>query len=808
MGTSLLEAICDGTFPDSDNVLSSNIDGSNIPELLTTISASKTDIDKAIRSESQLLASSVDEWIAQAKKVQEEIRQCKLEARKILEEHEIVQSKQQECNEQSSKSNLLRKEILFTESLVSNLNHSAKTNQSLHDIEQLLSENKPSDACVALSNAQADIAALQGVCVRAAARDYQSDLQSRIQTTLEADLDSSITHEHGKEESSLRIAFGNGPSLLQVIPDVGGSVKPSIEKIQTFALEPLQLDSKSGRFLSQHTVDGDVFSIHYSNAAPSVSQVVDFTRDYIQYLYSHLPEELLDNVSRSLIPKVVAILITEWLNPSIPTDLGHLDDFDTMRAHVSSLAQSIDGYGSPSAIKLAQWLEQSPRIWLTKRKAETLDSVRRIFVVAQGNTHQVERMERQKASALSKQPTDDWNNSWDKEHRSSKETSSADGKDTDDTSGWGFDDDGDNNDNQEDAQDRSHANGDVEADAWGWEEDDEDGSKAKKPSSTDAKTANGDRQQTIADSQELILTEYYSVTDIPDHLVEVISRDISDAVTLQGALHPSLSDIPAASGLLALPTLALAMFRATASTHYANASNLGNMNLYNDASYIADKLRDMNAPSGMQTIDADCAAMLKFARSAYAREMDTQRTVLNDLLDGAQGFGNCTQFPYAQEIENAVTTTVDRIRTVYMQWEPILSKSALLQSTGALLSTTIAKYINDIEELEDISEAQSHRLADFTSQFTALEDLFLATPPGRELATEDTVPMTAVYVNNWLKLQYLGQLLDSSLVDIEFLWSQGELSLEFSSEEVVDLVKALFADSSRRKAAITAVKGR
>ena len=310
----------------------------------------------------------------------------------------------------------------------------------------------------------------------------------------------------------------------------------------------------------------------------------------------------------------------------------------------------------------------------------------------------------------------------------------------------------------------------------------------------------------LVDSQEVVLTELYTVTDIPDHVIESLGKDISDAIVLRDEAPDNLSGAKAATGLLSLPTAALAMFRATAPTHYTNTRNLGNMNLYNDSLYIADKLQNMSAPPGLDKVDADCKTMEKFARSAYSREMEVQRTILNDLLDGSQGFTSCTQFPYSQEIENAVSSTVDRLRDVHTEWKPILSTSALLQSIGALLASVILKVINDIEEMEDISEAQSQKLGSFCAQIATLEDLFLARSPEAQEGDGESIPMTAVYVASWLKFQYLMNILESSLVDIRYLWTEGELSLEFTPDEVVDLIKALFAETNHRRSAIAAIR--
>ncbi len=764
----LTGAIRDGTFPDSEGILSSNL-WPIVPDLLHTISQATGDLNEDIRSTSKSL-TGVDEWIAQAAQVQRDIQLCKDEARKIVEDHARVQSQHAEANEASQKAALLEKEIAFTRSLQSELRGVAAASQSLRGIEDLTRQGKASEAAFRLS--KLDTTSIRGSQVRTIMREYQADVDKRVRKILEANLDALVTIQHSGKLSSIEVGQSKEtctPEILALksLGAIGDVSETVATKLEAFADKVLQKhDEQSiGNYEIQ---DGRL--LVQSDSIPDTSKAVGFSQEYIQYLHGRLPQDLVEPVTGTVVPRLVSKLIVEWLNPAIPTELSSLDIFDTMRAEAAGLAQTIDSFGWPGAVQLAQWLEQAPRTWLTKRKADTLDAVRRIFVGSRGTTHEVERVERQKASTLGGGGQQD-----------TQDTTSA-VEDMEDTSGWGFDEE---EENVGTSKSQERENDDDAGDAWGWDEDEN-------------KETNGDRP-TASGSQELVLTERYSITDIPDCLIEVIGRDIQDAFSLQKHQHPSLGEISAASSLLALPTLALAMFRATAATHYANTPNLGNMNLYNDALYLADKLRTMNAAADTSS---DCAAMLKFARSAYAREMDTQRTILNDLLDGAQGFSNCTTFPYSQEIENAVTATVDRLRTVYTSWQPTLSTSALLQSTGALLSTTISKFVVDVCELEDISEAQSHRLASFTAQFTALEDLFLATPPdGRE-----AVPMTAVYVNNWLKLQYLAQILDSSLVDIRYLWTEGELSLEFEAEEVVDLVKALFAESGHRRAAIQAIR--
>jgi len=228
------------------------------------------------------------------------------------------------------------------------------------------------------------------------------------------------------------------------------------------------------------------------------------------------------------------------------------------------------------------------------------------------------------------------------------------------------------------------------------------------------------------------------------------------------------------------------MYRASAPPCYSlNPS--GNMYLYNDSLWLAERLEhhSRDHPNSGSNSQSDIAALSAFGKRAYGREMESQRTILSDLLDGAQGFSSCTVAPFAQECDLAISSTVDRLRE------------------GSLLSTVVNKIIVDVEDISDISEPESQRLTAFCNRMASLEDLFLPRRLGQPREKEQaSVPLTAVYTPGWLKFQYLVNILESSLVDIKFLWEEGEMGLEFEVEELVDLIEALFADSEYRRRAI------
>ena len=258
------------------------------------------------------------------------------------------------------------------------------------------------------------------------------------------------------------------------------------------------------------------------------------------------------------------------------------------------------------------------------------------------------------------------------------------------------------------------------------------------------------------------------------------------------------------TGLFTLPRLILTMYRAGAPPCYYSHPS-GNMFLYNDSLWLAEHLQEhvSQYPRASAKLQSDISALLLFGKRAYGREMESQRTILSDLMDGAQGFSHCTTVPFAQECDLAISSVIDRLREIYHQWQGVLSHSALLQSVGSLLSTAISKIIVDIEDMSDISEPESQRLTAFCNRLAALEDLFLPQQAAETAkAGQATVPLTAVYTPGWLRFQYLVQILESSLVDIKYLWEEGELGLEFEVDEVVELIEALFTDSEHRRRAI------
>ena len=593
-------------------------------------------------------------------------------------------------------------------------------------------------------------------------------------------------------------------------------------------------------------IDGDKISVSGESSDLSAEALFSDLDSIIAFLRTRLPWSVVEPLAQHLMPRVIPRLISTWLASAVPEDLDGIEYFQDTMSLVQDFGNSLESIKWPGKREFVEWTKSIPSVWLRKRQEISLNEIRKLLSHGVGTIETVERVETQVLSRhdevfASNSGGDDWNAGWsDDESGSPTKThvpstsNAAEGEDEDDVSAWGLDDEKGNGIGQ-DAQEHSVA-ADADADAWGWgdENEGEEVTRAPQPSQPNRKPtqSNGLSRAPEQAEREITLKEKYNITSLPKEILEMITRIVSDAEKLETSDLANSPIASAAPKLLSLPGLVLAMYRASASTSYASHPS-GSMFLYNDSLWLAERLQQLTSDqitrSGKHiqsrtahnlNLHAHVLALESFGKRAYAKEMESQRTIITDLLDGAQGFVHCTEHPFNQECDIAIASTVDRLRGLHQQWKDVLSHSALLQSLGSLLSTVTNKIVVDIEDMTDISEPESQQLAAYCNRIAALETLFPPAPQPPTTAPTDaaihpqtteqdsTVPLTALYAPHWLKFQYLANILESPLVDIKYLWTEGELGLEFDTEELVDLVVALFADTPHRRGAVAEIRAR
>ena len=145
----IVHSVEHGTYPESEEISSAELPPSVYSDLLTNLQTARDEVkvwvshssahrtqsnrqtQADIRQLSKDVAPDVDGWIAQAKKLQEDIERSKATARDIVQEAEAGKRLKAEASEAANKAALLEKEVSFSETLVHTL-------QQLKDLKQVL----------------------------------------------------------------------------------------------------------------------------------------------------------------------------------------------------------------------------------------------------------------------------------------------------------------------------------------------------------------------------------------------------------------------------------------------------------------------------------------------------------------------------------------------------------------------------------------------------------------------------------------------------------------------------------------------
>ncbi|OQD85286.1 hypothetical protein PENANT_c010G05356 [Penicillium antarcticum] len=812
----VLGFVAEGTYPE-EKVVAGKFPAAALARELELISKAREQVENEISSLSRENTFDADDWIIQAKQLHADIEQSRLTAREIVAQHEHTNPLQAKVEDAKAKVALVEKEIAFNEAVADTLGEVQQLCQQLENGRAALRNGQITIAIEQLESTDAAVgkdAFFTNTNVISIFSGEVAQLRTEIIEALHMRWVDQLKVDRQNRE--FQVSKTDATALEDTIAslarmDILISANEKFQKdFSSTILNPILLPLPDGTSHGVVVTDTSI-RIEPEASKATISETLDRLSLVLEHLRQNLPSVVSAALPETFIPSIASKVISEWLSSAIPTDLAGLADFEKLLNNVLQFTQTIESWGWTGQEELFAWVSQAPRLWLTRRRVDSLDSVRKVLAASQSTTKRVERVEKEKVSQsdealLENAVNDDWDADWDddKENTSVKGDKSNPHEEEEDVSAWGLDDDETQDEPNPDA---AVSTEDDEADdAWGWGDEEEEAQKAdtetSKPHNTAATNQTDVKNTTGSQSpKEVTLKEVFTITDIPESILRVVRQQITDSKDISQPTHADSRVASAGNGLLALPTLILAMFKATSSTFYSMKLSSGQMYLYNDSLYLADEIRKLVEEHDLSRLQPDVEALEKFGKLAYSKEMQTQRTIVTDLLDGAQGFGQCSEQPFQSDCENSVMVTVDRIRDVYKEWQPILSHSALLQSIGSLLSTVINKVVIDVEDLGDISEDQSRQLVSFCNQISKLEDLFMP-----ENGDAEALPVTAIYVPSWLRFQYLVNILESSLADIKFLWMEGELGLEFSAEEVIDLIEALFAESDHRRRAIAEIR--
>ncbi|KAK4460703.1 hypothetical protein QBC42DRAFT_347806 [Cladorrhinum samala] len=813
----LVDFSLSGAFPEED-VSSLRIDPAVLPEAIKALANAKAALQAEIHAINEETADDVKVWQENAQSVQDDMLRSKALANAILKSSEAPAVSGKAVHEAEAKAEFLVRELSYSAQVQEALRGIRTVNQTLDQVEQARDERRILDALHLLEKSWKQLDALPVSKSSRAVKllDIRAfELKSDVHDVFDRVWKMLVHVDVGTQKVLISSSREDEPMTLadaviglQAYKEVDQRMEQLWKDLNDAIFIP-RMDINSETLPAIHVQDNELQA--HGSVDKSVESLFKDLEKVFAFLIQRLPSDLVETISSTLLPEVIHRITSVWLDSAVPASLRDMDRFKEIISLAKSFCGTLKSLGFSNLGDLQEWTESAPRVWLSKCRESALDTVRTKLSKGLGTTTQVEKIEKQMVSKSEGQQltangaaVDDdhgWGDAWDDGEETAAAAADddpinkpAEGGEDDGADAWGWGDEATEDQQPKEADKKGNA--DEEDDptaAWGWGDDgmEEEPQGESKPKESSTQT------------REMTLKEAYTISSTPQEIFDLISAIAEDGAALTEDKYANSPVASAAAGLFNLPTLVLAMFRAI-SPYYYSPKTGGNMYLYNDAIYLAEKLADFAAAwksrtdiskraQSMLRLDNDIKSLQAFANRAYTNEIGIQKTVLRDQLGGEQNL------IHQDDTESSVSVASSLVRSLATAWEPILARSVWQQAVGSLVDAVASKIISDVMDLASIGQDEAYNIAKLISSVEELDDLFLS--PGSK------VPSTAQFASLWLRLKYLSEVLQSNLRDVRFLWMEGELSLYFTVEEVVDLVNASFEDNARTREVIREIRG-
>ncbi|KAK6529105.1 hypothetical protein TWF694_004320 [Orbilia ellipsospora] len=664
----VLQAV-DGLFPESDEVSSANLSPDNLPTILNLLQETIDGVKSEIKHIGESQQAEVAAWIQEARQLHTELSQDHNSLADITQFESRGDKLDDRVRDLSSQQTLLSDELVFNEELVGLLNNLKELQDAVSSSQTYATEGSLDQACGQFEVANglfdklADFDQILAVgLMKENLRSLKDGLIHEVEDCWTRLISTNSSESSLTIQDSVPVGSGSiaGSALLNTL-DRLGILKEKLDRLHhriTHILIFPRLQPGSGA-KQTFVVDNGQSKIQLRRRGRSDLTVGSLYADLkvvLEFLSSKLGPSISHLLARTLSPAILNHLMGSYLPECIPTDLDHFNEFDIILNETSVFEQYLDkaGWLEGNRGELKDWVSRAPRIWLNRRREDALDSLRRAFASGLGQRRRVERIERAKTvdGVLEEMPKpidtneDNWDTNWDLEIEEEEESkpkpkpgipapkpkseSKPPADEEEDVSGWGFDDDLDIDDAPgETAQDKQNAaptSKNEEEDEnmeWGWGDEDNQ-TKAERDSHT-AHQANGKPKE--KDVQDITLIETYSITSMPQEVINIILRAIEEAEKLSLPQYSNLAISSSTSGLLTIPTSILTAYRALSGIFYREDLNPA-ISIYNDCEWLEERLVELekdvkSKPGPFATFDLQTGikSISSFGRRSYWKEM-------------------------------------------------------------------------------------------------------------------------------------------------------------------------------------------
>ncbi|KAL6654132.1 hypothetical protein ACP70R_007597 [Stipagrostis hirtigluma subsp. patula] len=236
--------------------------------------------------------------------------------------------------------------------------------------------------------------------------------------------------------------------------------------------------------------------------------------------------------------------------------------------------------------------------------------------------------------------------------------------------------------------------------------------------------------------------------------------------------------------------------------------------VHNDFYYLSQEILGLafqyraDFASGLQkqVIFVDLAPIFsQMADGVLRRQIHLAIDTISEAVDSADGFQNTHHPQHYESSKFSIEQVVFILEKIRIMWESILPRSTYRKSMCHVLGSVFSRITRDMLLIDDMAAEETLQLQGLIHlALENLSSLFLS------LVENDDGSEKFLDHHTWIQLdesvpslkkfRKLAELLDMSLKSITAAWESGELAgCGFTSSEVQNFIKAIFADSPLRR---------
>ncbi|KAA1108902.1 hypothetical protein PGT21_028584 [Puccinia graminis f. sp. tritici] len=342
----------------------------------------------------------------------------------------------------------------------------------------------------------------------------------------------------------------------------------------------------------------------------------------------------------------------------------------------------------------------------------------------------------------------------------------------------------------------SPVSSEIDDDGWGWTDDLPTDNSTQEVGSESKNSASKVSNKTVSDnlsSSQTARVEQLTISTLAQQVLDIVKEVVDDAAETEKPDFPSPCLSQSAPGLIKLALDVVDLFRIVMLVHHSKLLDSVPslcVQFSHDCDWLSKQVQLIPRLNDLEETAKLSERLKGLGVTVREKQLANQKAALMECLDEAEGFVKTSREDRFSACERACKQVTHTLASLAQVWKPVMLRSEYLKSLGSLVESVLERILNEIEEQPDIEENDSKQLNILCKSLHSLIHLF-------DLQPDFNHADIYRYVPSWFKFCFLSELLEASMADIMWMYQEGHLG-EFSQQEIVGLIKALFADSHLR----------